>query len=93
VVVTWSLAARGLPTSLTLAVVGAIAGAGVGASLPVTWGTVGGVLLLAALAPLGGGLGWLATRLVGAASSPRSLDRRTRAGTWARSPSSAWPTG
>jgi inorganic phosphate transporter, PiT family len=81
VVVTWSLAARGLPTSLTLAVVGAIAGAGVGAALPVTWRTVGGVLLLAALAPiLGSGLGWLATRLVGASTSPRPLDQRT--GRW-----------
>ncbi|GGI08166.1 hypothetical protein GCM10011354_27730 [Egicoccus halophilus] len=79
VTVTWLLAARGLPTSLTLAVVGAIAGAGVGAGLPVTWSTVAQVLVLAALAPLAGvlvarGLG----RVVTAWPSPGPLDQRVR---------------
>lgn len=51
------LARRGLPTSLTLAVVGAITGAGAGSGLEVSWGVVGVVLLLAAIAPVAGALG------------------------------------
>jgi inorganic phosphate transporter, PiT family len=79
VVVTWSLASRGLPTSLTLAVVGAIAGAGVGAALPVAWRTVVIVLALAAAAPLiGAGLAWGLTRVAGAWPSVRPLEQRTR---------------
>lgn len=79
VVVTWSLAARGLPTSLTLAVVGAIAGAGVGAAIPVSWSAVATVLVLAAAAPAAGlvlarGL----ARVAGAWPSERSLDERTQ---------------
>jgi inorganic phosphate transporter, PiT family len=77
VVVTWVLAVRGLPTSLTLAVVGAIAGAGVGGRLPVSWGTVVLVLVLAAVAPLAGlGVAWLLTRLAGLWRSSRPIDRR-----------------
>lgn len=45
----------GLPTSLTLSLIGGLAGAGVGARLPVAWGTVGYVLCLAAAAPFAGG--------------------------------------
>lgn len=79
VVVTWVLAGRGLPTSLTLAIVGAIAGAGVGARLPVSWRTVGVVLLLAAAAPIAGlVLAFVFTRLAAAWSSRRTLDRRTQ---------------
>lgn len=79
VVVTWSLAARGLPTSLTLAVVGAIAGAGLGAGLPVRWSTVALVLILAAAAPLAGlGLAWVVARVAAAWPSARSLDQRTQ---------------
>lgn len=79
VAVTWVLAARGLPTSLTLAVVGAIAGAGVGAALPVSWGTVVSVLVLAAVAPLAGlGLAWLLARVAGAWPSSGSVDHRTQ---------------
>jgi inorganic phosphate transporter, PiT family len=79
VVVTWAMAAKGLPTSLTLAVVGAIAGAGVGAGLPVAWGTVGLVLLMAGVAPLAGlALAWAFTRGAGAWPSTRTLDRRTQ---------------
>jgi inorganic phosphate transporter, PiT family len=77
VVVTWVLAARGLPTSLTLAVVGAIAGAGVGGALPVSWGVVVLVLVLAAVAPLVGlAMAWSLTRLVGAWRSSQPIDRR-----------------
>jgi inorganic phosphate transporter, PiT family len=79
VAVTWLLARRGLPTSLTLAVVGAIAGAGVGAALPVSWWTVTIVLVLAALAPLAGlGLAVVFARIAGAWPSARSIDRRTQ---------------
>jgi inorganic phosphate transporter, PiT family len=79
VVVTWSLAARSLPTSLTLAVVGAIAGAGVGAALPVAWTTVGVVLLLGALAPLVGlAVAWAVTRTAAAVRSSQPLDRRVQ---------------
>jgi inorganic phosphate transporter, PiT family len=46
------LAARGQPTSLTLALVGALGGAGLGAGLPVAWPWVAGVLLAAAVAPV-----------------------------------------
>jgi inorganic phosphate transporter, PiT family len=78
VVVTWGLAARGLPTSLTLAVVGAIAGGGAGAALPVAWSTVALVLVLAAVAPLAGlGVAWALTRIASAWPSARSLDQRT----------------
>lgn len=45
---------RGLPTSLTLAIVGSIAGAGAGADLAVRWGVVAGVLVVGMLAPLVG---------------------------------------
>lgn len=46
------LGRRGLPTSLTLALVGAIAGSGLGSRSPVAWHAVGFTLLLAAAAPL-----------------------------------------
>ncbi|MEX2504627.1 MAG: inorganic phosphate transporter [Egicoccus sp.] len=79
VAVTWLLAARGLPTSLTLAVVGAIAGAGTGADLPVSWSVVWTVLLLAAVAPVAGlGVAWALARLVRAWPSKVPLNRRVR---------------
>ena len=46
------LAARGQPTSLTLALVGALGGAGFGAGLAVAWNWLLGVLLAAAVAPI-----------------------------------------
>ena len=55
--VVWVLTARGLPTSLTLGLVGAIAGAGTASRLPVDWGLVGFVLLVAAIAPAVGFIG------------------------------------
>jgi inorganic phosphate transporter, PiT family len=54
--VSWGLARAGLPTSLTLSLMGGIAGAGVGAGLPVAWGTVALVLAVAAVAPFAGGV-------------------------------------
>ncbi len=56
VAVSTLLARRGLPTSLTLALVGGLTGAGLGAGLAVSWAVVGGVLATAAAAPLLGGL-------------------------------------
>lgn len=55
--VVWLLTARGWPTSLTLALVGALAGAGLAAGLPVGWGAVGVVLVIAAVAPALGVVG------------------------------------
>lgn len=54
VVVTGMLARRGLPTSLTLGLLGAIAGAGLGSGLPVHWDNLSLVLIAAAAAPLFG---------------------------------------
>ncbi|MEU4580219.1 inorganic phosphate transporter [Nonomuraea sp. NPDC023979] len=48
------LAGRGLPTSLTLAVVGGITGAGFGAGLPVSLSGLGTVLAVGVAAPLAG---------------------------------------
>ncbi|HLT97174.1 MAG TPA: inorganic phosphate transporter [Acidimicrobiia bacterium] len=60
IVVTTALTRLGLPTSLTLALIGGLAGAGAGAGLPVAWSTVALVLVIAAVAPLvGGGLAFL----------------------------------
>lgn len=55
--VVWLLTRQGLPTSLTLGLVGAIAGAGLAAGLPVGWSTIGWVLLVAAAAPAVGLIG------------------------------------
>lgn len=52
IAVTLLLARRGLPTSLTLGLVGAMAGVGAGAGIPVAWTLVVVVLLAAAAAPL-----------------------------------------
>jgi inorganic phosphate transporter, PiT family len=59
IAVTVALAARGLPTSLTLALIGGISGAGIGAHAAVDWWVVGTVLALAAAAPLVGTAGAL----------------------------------
>jgi inorganic phosphate transporter, PiT family len=50
--VVWILTTRGLPTSLTLGLVGAIAGSGLAAGQPVAWGALGIVLAIGALAPI-----------------------------------------
>lgn len=54
VAVVWLLTGRGLPTSLTLAVIGGTAGAGWGLSVAVSWPMLTRVLIIAALAPLVG---------------------------------------
>lgn len=48
------LSRLGIPTSLTLALVGGLTGAGLGFGLPVLWSSVWFVLAMAAIAP------WLA---------------------------------
>lgn len=79
ILVTAALSARGLPTSLTLALIGGIAGAGVGAQTPVNWLVIGLVLLVAAGSPLAGALAALAvTRMVGALPAPEGAGRRLR---------------
>ena len=50
------LATRGLPTSLTMAIVGGLAGAGAGSGLPVAWSTVATVVAVGLGAPLLAGL-------------------------------------
>jgi PiT family inorganic phosphate transporter len=79
-IVVVTLTRRGIPTSLTLAVVGGIAGAGVGSRLPVGWRSVTLVLLVAAVAPLVGmTFSYALTRLVAlrrpAAGAARRLPR------------------
>ncbi|MCL4508019.1 MAG: inorganic phosphate transporter [Chloroflexi bacterium] len=71
---------RGLPTSLTLATVGGVVGAGAGALLPVAWGEVGLVVLLGVVAPLLVALGSsLLVRTVASLLSHRLLRSRLRA--------------
>lgn len=48
------LTGRGLPTSLTLALIGGVSGAGLGAGLPVSWGRLLTVLAVGLAAPLAG---------------------------------------
>lgn len=54
IAVVGSLTAMGLPTSLTLGVVGGIVGAGIGRGLPVAGGQVGRVVLIGIAAPIVG---------------------------------------
>ncbi|MED7923100.1 inorganic phosphate transporter [Nonomuraea sp. LP-02] len=54
IVVVAVLTGRGLPTSLTLAVIGGISGAGLGAGVPVSWGGLAGVLAIGLCAPVVG---------------------------------------
>lgn len=57
---------RGLPTSLTLALVGGITGAGLGAGLTVSWPILGLVLAAGLAAPVvGAAAGFLLSRLAG----------------------------
>lgn len=72
-----TLSRRGIPTSLTLAVVGGIAGAGAGSRLPVGWNSVALVVIVAATAPmLGMFLAYLATRLIGRRRSAGDVGRQ-----------------
>ncbi|MDF5758750.1 inorganic phosphate transporter [Spongiactinospora sp. TRM90649] len=70
------LSGRGMPTSLTLAVVGGVTGAGLGWGLPVAAGQVAFVLAVALAAPFVGGLlavlvSHLLVRLADGATLPR----------------------
>lgn len=59
------LSRLGLPTSLTLALIGGITGAGFGYGLPVSWDVVAFVVVVAAAAPvLGAAIGFLLMRLL-----------------------------
>lgn len=70
------LTRRGLPTSLTLAVIGGIAGAGLGAGLPVSWRRLGTVLAIGVCAPLVGlFLGYLLGALSRRVPSHRRMSR------------------
>ncbi|MBW3666045.1 MAG: inorganic phosphate transporter [Actinobacteria bacterium] len=73
------LSRLGLPTSLTLALIGGLAGSGFGYGLPVSWGAVGFVLAVAAAAPVVGGLaGFLLMRLLVHVPSSGSASMRLR---------------
>lgn len=77
VLVVGVLSWRALPTSLTLALVGALAGAGLGGGLPVSWGAIGRVLLAGAAAPFVGGLiGYALSRGIGRVSVGTQRTRR-----------------
>jgi PiT family inorganic phosphate transporter len=54
------LTVLGLPTSLTLALIGGITGAGLGYRLPISWSGVFGVLAFGIAAPIVGGIAGLA---------------------------------
>ncbi|MFC4009222.1 anion permease [Nonomuraea purpurea] len=70
------LSAKGRPTSLTLAIVGGVSGAGLGWGLPVSGGSVARVVAFGLAAPLVGGLlGWVLIRLLVAATTARGLRR------------------
>lgn len=74
------LSRRGLPTSLTLALIGGIVGAGVASGMPVAGATVAVVLAAGVAAPvLGAGAGFALTRLFGALRSRRRIGQRIRA--------------
>lgn len=75
-IVVMTLSAKGLPTSLTLAIVGGLTGAGLGWGLPVSAGSVAQVLAFALAAPVVGGLlGWVVIRLLLLVTTGRGLPR------------------
>ncbi len=70
------LSAKGRPTSLTLAVVGGLTGAGRGGGLPVSPGSVSLVLAFGVAAPFVGGLlAWMIIRLLVKTTTARRLWR------------------
>jgi PiT family inorganic phosphate transporter len=74
-----ALAATGVPTSLTLALVGGIAGAGAGAGLAVPWGGLTTILVIGMAAPLvGSALAYLFLRLSRRAPGAPEVSRRVR---------------
>lgn len=79
VVVVLALARAGLPTSLTLALVGAISGAGWGAGLPVNTALLVTILFAGLAAPIvSGGLGWGLAQLVWRLMGGPKAGRRAR---------------
>lgn len=79
VLVVATLSRRGLPTSLTLALVGGIVGAGVGAGLPVSYATLGLVLGAGVAAPVVGAVGgFTMSRVAGHLPSRRPVAGRIR---------------
>ncbi|HVL99801.1 MAG TPA: inorganic phosphate transporter, partial [Egibacteraceae bacterium] len=73
------LSSRGLPTSLTLALVGGITGAGLGGGLPVSHATLVLVLAVGLAAPVvGAGAGFALSRFAGLLPSRRPVGRRVR---------------
>lgn len=79
ILVTGVLAFRGLPTSMTLALIGGLSGAGLGAGLSVSWSMLGVVLGVAALAPVLGALCAVAlTKLALWVPMPEGAPRRVR---------------
>lgn len=75
------LSAKGRPTSLTLAIVGGLTGAGLGWGLPVSPGSVAQVLAFGVAAPIVGGLlAWVLVRVPVAVTTARGLARWHRAG-------------
>ncbi|MFG3442324.1 anion permease [Nonomuraea sp. NPDC047897] len=80
-VVVTVLSAKGRPTSLTLAIVGGLTGAGLGWGLPVSAGSVALVLAFGLAAPFVGGLvGWATTRLLVQTTTSRGLAHWHRVG-------------
>jgi inorganic phosphate transporter, PiT family len=80
-VVVGVLARLGLPTSLTLATIGGLAGGGLGAGREVAWPAVSRVLALAALAPLlGAALAFALARLSAGVTSPTTVGRLVGSG-------------
>ncbi|MEU9837474.1 inorganic phosphate transporter [Streptosporangium sp. NPDC048047] len=76
VVVVAVLSGRGLPTSLTLAVIGGITGAGLGSGLPVSWSGLAAVLAVGLGAPLVGlALGYALGTVSRRAPSSRGMPR------------------
>ncbi|MFG1705181.1 hypothetical protein ACFLIM_18495 [Nonomuraea sp. M3C6] len=68
------LSAKGRPTSLTLAVVGGLTGAGLGWGLPVSPGSVVLVLAFGLAAPIAGGLlAWVLIRVLVVVTTARGL--------------------
>jgi PiT family inorganic phosphate transporter len=74
------LTGKGLPTSLTLAVIGGISGAGLGAGLPVSWPRLAAVLAVGAAAPVAGlALGYLLGAAARRVPSHRRMPRLVQA--------------